>query len=65
MFCVELRQPEQVFFGSRLCKIIKMLNFYADKTRREASAINGEANMKTGFRDAPTLTSLKDIPGFL
>lgn len=53
MFCVEMKQPEEVFFKSSLSKVVKTMELYSDFRNPE------------GIKSKPvTVKSMKEIPGW-
>jgi hypothetical protein len=62
-----MNRPEQEFWTSRLSKIIKMIDMYADKKVMEASAMRNEKYQSRYFssKEEPNVSkSLKEIEGW-
>jgi hypothetical protein len=62
-----MNRPEQEFWNSRLSKIIKMIDMYADKKAMEAHAMRNEQYQSkyfSGGNKAKKINSLKEIEGW-
>jgi hypothetical protein len=63
-----MNRPEQEFWNSRLAKIIKMIDMYADKKIMQAAAIRNEEYKSKYFSsqtsEVKEIKSLKEIEGW-
>lgn len=63
-----MQRPEEEFYHSRFCKVLKMIDMHADARRLENAEINGEPYESKYFRppvEVKEIRSMKEIEGFV
>lgn len=69
LYCFQLRRNEEEFFNSPLKKVLKMLDISRDESMLKNSTINNEPYTSEYFnnwqRETNTITSMKEVEGFL